>query len=260
MRVFKPIEGKRLSQTVVDHDGGRLARGAGRRARRAAGHGGAHASTEVLYAAAGPRDARAVAAFCADRGSPRRSPSRSGWDAASACARRASCRSRARTGAATTTCASCVDGPVFNPARVAVGPVAERRAARCCPRPPEGLPVVRRGRGETHARRRPRRGAASCRRPCMVAAGCAGTGPRAQRTRRPRRIGGRRVAEHHGARRSGARRPRGSPSRPPASCGPRGCRTRAWTRSWPRSCRGSRAAGRRRSSRSAAARWRSSCA
>ena len=104
-RVLKPIDAKRLSQTVaiVTADGTLGDRGGVMDALPEAAE---RSKAQVVYAA-GPRphagaDRRVLQGARAAR---RRWRSRNGWDAASGCARPASCRSRARTAAATTTSA-----------------------------------------------------------------------------------------------------------------------------------------------------------
>lgn len=140
-RVFKPVEAKRLSQfvAIATADGSLGERGSvvdllPEMVERA--------GTEVVYAAAPPHTLERIARFCADHSLPAQvhieermgcglglcgtcvvpvsRPDGSGYD-----------HQRA-----------CVEGPVFNPARV----LWDRwfsEETRMLPTPPEGLPVVR---------------------------------------------------------------------------------------------------------------------
>src|SRR2546422_194204 len=83
----------------------------------------------------------------------RRSPWRNGWVAGSACASRASCRLRVKTGAATTTCARASTVP-FSTQRACCG-IGGSPTPRPCSRPrPKVYRWCIRGRGEAHALRR----------------------------------------------------------------------------------------------------------
>ena len=138
-RVFKPIEGKRLSQTIEIVT--RMAvSGAAVRCSTPVRHGGACAS-EVLYAAA-PRRRWSGSRRSVENGrSRRRWRSRSGWDVGGLCFTCVVPVAR-KDGSGYEHLRSCVDGPVFNPARV----LWDRwlsDAPTMLPTPPEGLPVVR---------------------------------------------------------------------------------------------------------------------
>jgi dihydroorotate dehydrogenase electron transfer subunit len=140
-RVFKPIEAKRLSQTLSmwTGDGTLGERGT---VVDALGETVERCGSEVVYAA-GPRPMlRAVAAYCAERGLP----SQIALDERMACgvglcfgcvvpvAR--------KDGRAYDNLRACTDGPVFNPGRV----LWDRWGAAApamTPTPPEGFPVVR---------------------------------------------------------------------------------------------------------------------
>ncbi len=139
--VLKPIEAKRLSQTVsiVTADGTLGERGdvVGALAEMAEATG-----TEVLYAAAPSATLAKVAGFCKERGIP----SQVAVEERMACGM-GLCQScvipvARKDGSGYDHLRSCVDGPVFNPARV----LWDRwlsDAPTMLPTPPEGLPVVR---------------------------------------------------------------------------------------------------------------------
>jgi dihydroorotate dehydrogenase electron transfer subunit len=115
--VFKPIEAKRLSQTVsiVTTDGSTGARGV---VMDALPEAVGHAHTEVLYAAAGPRTLREIAEFCTIQRIP----------AQVAVEERMGCGFglcyccvvpiARKDGTGHDNLRACVDGPVFNPVRV----------------------------------------------------------------------------------------------------------------------------------------------
>jgi dihydroorotate dehydrogenase electron transfer subunit len=140
-RVFKPIEGKRLSQTIT--------------IMTADGSMGEHGSvldalpemvercgTEVIYAAAPARTLERIAALCGER----RIPAQVAVEEAFGCGI-GLCFScvvpvARKDGTGYDHLRACVDGPVMNPARV----LWDRwlsEAPRMIPTPPEGLPVVR---------------------------------------------------------------------------------------------------------------------
>jgi dihydroorotate dehydrogenase electron transfer subunit len=141
VRVFKPIEGKRLSQTIsiVTGDGSLGERGdvvdvlpemidvTG---------------TEVLYAAAPSPTLARIADLCKER----RIPAQVAVEERMACGI-GLCQTcvvpvARKDGSGYDHVRSCVDGPVFNPARV----LWDRwlsEAPTMVPTPPEGLPVVR---------------------------------------------------------------------------------------------------------------------
>jgi dihydroorotate dehydrogenase electron transfer subunit len=139
--VLKPIEAKRLSQTVaiVTADGTLGERGVALDALPAAVE---RTGAQVVYAAAPAATLRRIATFCRER----RLPAQVAVDGPFACglglcfgcvvpvAR--------RDGSGYDHLRACVDGPVFDPARV----VWDRWLSdepRMLPTPPEGLPVVR---------------------------------------------------------------------------------------------------------------------
>ena len=141
-RVFKPIEGKRLSQTIqiVTSDGSLGDRGSvldalPEMADRCGVAGALRGSARPRRSSGSPHSA-------ASGRSRRRCRSRSGWRAGTASASRASCPVARKDGSGYDHLRSCVDGPVFNPARV----LWDRwlsDAPTMLPTPPEGLPVVR---------------------------------------------------------------------------------------------------------------------
>ena len=91
--VFKPIEAKRLSQTIVDRDGGREPRRDRRRRADLLPQVVESTGAQVIYAAAPRRTLRTRRGVLLASGrSPRRSRSRRRWRAGSACASRAPCR------------------------------------------------------------------------------------------------------------------------------------------------------------------------
>lgn len=140
-RVFKPIEGKRLSQTIdiVTRDGSLGDRGSvlDRLADMADKCG-----VEVLYAAASEPTLERIAAFCRDRQIPAQIAVEErmgcGYGLCFTCVVPVA----RKDGSGYDHLRSCVDRPVFNPARV----LWDRwlsDAPTMLPTPPEGLPVVR---------------------------------------------------------------------------------------------------------------------
>jgi dihydroorotate dehydrogenase electron transfer subunit len=110
-RVFKPIEAKRLSQTVV-------------------------------YAAAPPLTLERVAAFCRERNLPAQVAIEERMGCGYGLCHTCVVPVARKDGSGYDHLRSCVDGPVFNPARV----LWDRwlsEAPTMLPTPPEGLPVVR---------------------------------------------------------------------------------------------------------------------
>ena len=140
-RVLKPIEAKRLSQTVavVTEDGTLGDRGAVMDVLPAAAD---HAKTQVVYAAGAARTLERISTFCRERGLPAQvvleEPMGCGFGLCHACivpvAR--------KDGSGYDNLRACVDGPVFNPARVLWDRWLGQRSTML-PTPPEGLPVVR---------------------------------------------------------------------------------------------------------------------
>ena len=116
--VFKPIEAKRLSQTVsiVTADGSLGEKGG---VLDVLPEAVARANSEVLYAAAGPRTLRDVAEFCAVRRIPAQVAVEErmgcGFGLCGTCV----VPVVRKDGKGTDNLRACIDGPVFNPARIA---------------------------------------------------------------------------------------------------------------------------------------------
>ena len=140
-RVFRPIEGKRLSQTIVitTDDGSLGERGSVLDALPMIVES---TGAQVVYAAARRPTLRAVAEFCAGR----RLPAQVAVEEQMACGI-GLCFSCAvpvirKDGSGYDNLRACTDGPVFNPARI----LWDRWMGdepRMLPTPPEGFPVVR---------------------------------------------------------------------------------------------------------------------
>ena len=249
-RVFKPIEGKRLSQTIaiVTSDGSLGERGT---VVDVLPTWSTRAGTEVIYAAAPATHAARIAAFCAERQIP------------------AQVAVEETDGCGVGLCFTCVVpviaqgrlGATTTSAPASKGRSSTRRA--CC-----GTGGCGRSRACSHAARGIAGGAIVAgvkrdarRRPERAGLATAGDGrvglrrdrSRAGRARGPAQGRRRREPEHHAAARARGRSTPRIAETPPASCGRPGCRTPASRRSSPTSCRGSHAAARRCSSRSPAA-------
>jgi len=140
-RVFKPIEGKRLSQTIeiVTADGSLGDRGS---VLDVLGDMADRCSTEVLYAAASPPTLERIAAFCRDRQIPAQVAIEERMGCGFGLCFTCVVPVARKDGSGYDHLRSCIDGPVFNPARV----LWDRwlsDAPTMLPTPPEGLPVVR---------------------------------------------------------------------------------------------------------------------
>lgn len=140
-RVFKPIEGKRLSQTIeiVTADGSLGNRGS---VLDVLGDMADRCSAEVLYAAASPPTLERIAAFCRDRQIPAQVAIEERMGCGFGLCFTCVVPVARKDGSGYDNLRSCVDGPVFNPARV----LWDRwlsDAPTMLPTPPEGLPVVR---------------------------------------------------------------------------------------------------------------------
>lgn len=139
--VFKPIEGKRLSQTIalVTEDGslGERGRIVDMLATMVDG-----TNAQVIYAAAGRRTLREIADFCAER----QIPSQIAVEEQMACGV-GMCFTCVvpvirKDGSGFDNLRACTEGPVFNPARI----LWDRWMGdepRMLPTPPEGFPAVR---------------------------------------------------------------------------------------------------------------------
>jgi dihydroorotate dehydrogenase electron transfer subunit len=140
-RVFKPIEGKRLSQTItiMTADGSAGDRG---EALDALPDMVERCGTEVIYAAAPARTLQRVAAFCRERSIPAQVAVEESFGCGVGLCFSCVVPVARTDGSGYDHLRACVDGPVLNPARV----VWDRwlsEAPTMIPTPPEGLPVVR---------------------------------------------------------------------------------------------------------------------
>lgn len=140
-RVFKPIEGKRLSQTIeiVTADGTLGKRGT---VIDVLPEVADRAKAEVLYAAAGAGSLERIATFCRERSLPAQVAIEERMGCGFGLCFTCVVPVARRDGSGYDNLRSCVDGPVFNPARV----LWDRWRApspTMVPTPPEGLPVVR---------------------------------------------------------------------------------------------------------------------
>ncbi|MGZ8660888.1 MAG: iron-sulfur cluster-binding protein [Actinomycetota bacterium] len=140
-RVFKPIEAKRLSQTVavMTADGTLGDRGG---VLDALPEMVERTGTQVVYAAAPPLTLERVAAFCRERNLPAQVAIEERMGCGYGLCHTCVVPVARKDGSGYDHLRSCVDGPVFNPARV----LWDRwlsEAPTMLPTPPEGLPVVR---------------------------------------------------------------------------------------------------------------------
>jgi dihydroorotate dehydrogenase electron transfer subunit len=140
-RVFKPIDGKRLSQTVsiVTDDGSLGEQGSVLDALPEMVEG---TSAEVIYAAASSATLAHLAEFCGERSIPAQvlveEQMACGFGLCQTCVVPVA----RKDGTGYDHVRSCVDGPVFNPARVLWDRWLSDEPTML-PTPPEGLPVVR---------------------------------------------------------------------------------------------------------------------
>jgi dihydroorotate dehydrogenase electron transfer subunit len=139
-RVFKPIEGKRLSQTIdiVTADGSLGTRGSVVDVLPVAAD---RAKAEVLYAAASPSSLERIAAFCLERKLPAQVAIEERMGCGFGLCFTCVVPVAKPDGTGYEHLRSCVDGPVFNPARV-LWDRWRSEAPTMLPTPPEGLPVV----------------------------------------------------------------------------------------------------------------------
>lgn len=140
-QVFKPIEGKRLSQTmsIVTNDGTLGERGS---VMDALAEMVEATGTEVLYAAAPSATLAKIAGFCKERGIPSQVAVEERMGCGLGLCQTCVVPVARKDGSGYDHLRSCIDGPVFNPARV----LWDRwlsEAPTMLPTPPEGLPVVR---------------------------------------------------------------------------------------------------------------------
>lgn len=140
-RVLKPIEAKRLSQTVaiVTADGTLGDRGG---VLDAVPEAAERSKAQVVYAAAAATTLERVGAFCRERGLPAQVALEErmgcGYGLCFTCVVPVA----RKDGSGYDNLRSCIDGPVFNPARVLWDRWLGQRPTML-PTPPEGLPVVR---------------------------------------------------------------------------------------------------------------------
>jgi dihydroorotate dehydrogenase electron transfer subunit len=140
-RVFKPIEGKRLSQTIeiITADGTLGSRGS---VMDVLPEVAERSRAEVLYAAAAAGTLERIAAFCGERRLPAQVAIEERMGCGFGLCYTCVVPVARRDGSGYDNLRSCIDGPVFNPARV----LWDRWRAdtpTMLPTPPEGLPVVR---------------------------------------------------------------------------------------------------------------------
>lgn len=140
-RVFKPIEAKRLSQTVavMTADGSLGDRGGVLDALPGMVE---RTGTGVVYAAAPPSTLERIARFCRDHGLPAQVAIEERMGCGYGLCHTCVVPVARKDGSGYDHLRSCVEGPVFNPARV----LWDRwlsEAPTMLPTPPEGLPVVR---------------------------------------------------------------------------------------------------------------------
>jgi dihydroorotate dehydrogenase electron transfer subunit len=140
-RVFKPIEGKRLSQTIeiVTTDGTLGSRGS---VMDVLSDVAERSKAEVLYAAATPSSLERIAAFCKERRLPAQVAIEERMGCGFGLCFTCVVPVTRRDGSGYDNLRSCVDGPVFNPARV-LWDRWRTDTPTMLPTPPEGLPVVR---------------------------------------------------------------------------------------------------------------------
>ncbi len=140
-RVFKPIEGKRLSQTIAitTRDGSLGDRGTVLDALPGMAE---RCRAEVVYAAAPPGTLERIAAFCTAHRLPAQIVVEERMGCGFGLCHTCVVPVARRDGSGYDNLRACVDGPVFNPARV-LWDRWRSEEPRMIPTPPEGLPVVR---------------------------------------------------------------------------------------------------------------------
>jgi dihydroorotate dehydrogenase electron transfer subunit len=139
--VFKPIEGKRLSQTItiMTADGSAGDRGV---AMDALPDMVERCGTEVIYAAAPVRTLERIAAFCRERKIPAQVAVEEAFGCGVGLCFSCVVPVARKDGTGYDNLRACVEGPVMNPARVLWDRWLSEEP-RMIPTPPEGLPVVR---------------------------------------------------------------------------------------------------------------------
>jgi dihydroorotate dehydrogenase electron transfer subunit len=144
--VFKPVEAKRLSQTVMimSDDGSIGDRGSVLDALPEATE---RAKAQVLYAAARPTTLRAVAEFCRDRRLPAQVAVEERMGCGFGLCHTCVVPVARADGSGYDELRACVDGPVFNPARILWDRWLTEQPTML-PTPPGGIPAVREWPGE----------------------------------------------------------------------------------------------------------------
>jgi dihydroorotate dehydrogenase electron transfer subunit len=139
-RVFKPIEGKRLSTTIsiVTDDGTLGERGT---VMDALPDMVERTSTEVVYAAAPSRTLAAVAGFCRERKVPAQVAVEERMGCGFGLCQTCVVPVARKDGSGYDHVRSCIEGPVFNPARILWDRWLSEEPTML-PTPPDGLPVV----------------------------------------------------------------------------------------------------------------------
>jgi dihydroorotate dehydrogenase electron transfer subunit len=140
-RVFKPIEAKRLSQTVaiMTEDGSLGERG---RVMDALGEIVEATKTEVIYAAAPSSTLARLAGFCREHKIPAQVLVEERMGCGFGLCQTCVVPVARKDGSGYDHIRSCIEGPVFNPARVLWDRWLSEEPTML-PTPPEGLPVVR---------------------------------------------------------------------------------------------------------------------
>jgi dihydroorotate dehydrogenase electron transfer subunit len=140
-RVFKPIEAKRLSQTVaiMTEDGSLGERG---RVMDALGEIVESTKTEVIYAAAPSSTLARLAGFCREHKIPAQVLVEERMGCGFGLCQTCVVPVARKDGSGYDHIRSCIEGPVFNPARVLWDRWLSEEPTML-PTPPEGLPVVR---------------------------------------------------------------------------------------------------------------------
>ncbi|HYY08426.1 MAG TPA: dihydroorotate dehydrogenase electron transfer subunit, partial [Actinomycetota bacterium] len=138
---LKPIDAKRLSQTVAifTADGTLGDRGDVMEVLPAVAD---RVGAQVIYAAGPPRTLERIAAFCAERGLPAQVALEERMGCGFGLCYSCVVPIARKDGSGYDNLRSCLDGPVFNPARVLWDRWLGGRPTML-PTPPEGLPVVR---------------------------------------------------------------------------------------------------------------------
>lgn len=140
-RVLKPIDAKRVSQTVaiVTADGTLGDRGV---VTDVLADAAERSKAQVVYAAGTPQTMERVAAFCREGGLPAQMALEERMGCGFGLCQSCVIPVARKDGSGYDNLRACIDGPVFNPARVLWDRWLGQRPTML-PTPPEGLPVVR---------------------------------------------------------------------------------------------------------------------